>query len=361
MKMKNLHRVLAFAGALVMAFGMSFALPMFAEGEDAAASDDTAQYASTDYANKKDLFEQVMAATEGTTVTFPLPDAYKEGVTTRMKYIVDGALIKEKYADKTFVMPFCGIDLTFDGAFLAEVGGKRIEIAVEQKVPIAIQYSCPKCTTTVKRVKSGDTYVADPNGKTYSSAYSDVLESYEKAGEDSYICPRCGSTIAMSEFAEPEHNERVTGAKTLIEEKKHAVVGQYVVKLDIYSDGKAISSYEANGKGIEGKLKVDPQAMESAKSEGRNTFNVYAYMSHSKNYDNMGATVDAANGTATFKVQDSGWFYIAADDRSSTELNADQQLKNTLKWLIPVIVIVLVAVAAVVAFLVMKKKKATQD
>jgi len=364
MKNKTLRRILGLAGAFVLS--MMLVLPTFAEGEliataDGETADETAQYASTDYANKSELFEQVVAAANGNTVSFPLPEAYAEGVTTRMKYIVDGSVIKEKYSDKTFVMPFCGVELSFDGAFLAEIGGKRIEIAIEQKEPIAVQYSCPKCTSTVKRTKKNGEYVADPDGKCYTTAYSDVIENYEKVDDNTYICPKCGSTVAMSEFGEPEHNERITGAKTLIEENKHSVVGQYVIKLDIYSDGKAISTYDVNGKGIKATLKVSPDAMTSAKNEGKSTFNVYAYMSHAKTYDNMGAEISEANGTATFTVKDSGWFYIAADDKSSVELNQEQQTKKLLTWLIPVVVIVIVLVVALIVFLNMKKKKATQE
>lgn len=358
MKMQNFRRALGLAGALFMAVSMMFVMPVFAD-EEGSSTDETSQYASTDYANKKELFEQVAGA-EGNTVTFPLPEAYKEGVTTRMKYIVDGTVIKEKYSNKTFVMPFCGVDLTFDGAFLAEIGGKRIEIAIEQKEPIAVQYSCPKCTTTVKRVKSGDTYIPDPSGKCYSTANSDVIENYEKTADGNYICPKCGSTVTMAEFGEPEHNERITGAKTLIETDKHSVVGSYVVKLDIYSDGKAISTYDVNGKGIKATLKVDAGAMTSAKNEGKSLFNVYAYMSHSKTYDNMAASINEGNGTATFTVKDSGWFYIAADDKNSQTLSQEQMLKKTLTWLIPVIVIVLVAAAAAVIFFLKKKKAAPE-
>lgn len=352
MKKNTFRKVMSGISALVMClslFAVSSVCVFADEEETDGTTGSTAQYASTDYANKADQFEAVMSQNaDKDVVTFPLPEGYVEGITTRMKYILDGNLIKEKYSAKSFVLPFCGADLTIDGSYLAEVGGDRIEIQLQQCDPIAVQYSCPKCASTPKN-DAGDTY----------TPYKGTLDSYKPvdASTSTYVCPRCKSDFKLSDCGEPEHNETLTGAIQIIETEKHPVVGAYVLELKMWSDNRAVSNFGTADSGITCTLKPSKESLDAAKAEDKfHSFNVYAYLSQTADYSNMEAVIDEEAGTATFRIQDRGWFYIAADKKGDAYLTPGQLLKQ----LLPFIIIAVVAVIAVVVVLVvlLKKKKA---
>ncbi len=352
--MKTVRKLFSGLSVVLMCLSLLCATSVcvMAEGEEGDKTAETSKYASTDYANRKEDFEQLLSTATGAEVTFPAPEAYVEGITTRMKYIVDGALIKEKYSDKTFIMPFCGAELKVAGSYLAEIGGSRIELQIEQVNPIAVQYSCPKCATTPK----------DDSGKFYTPMVGTLGDKFTLADESTgtYVCPRCKSSFTLNECAEPEHQETVKGAIQIIETEKHPVVGDYVLKLDIYSDNRAVSNFGTEESGITCTIKAasTKAAMDVAKSEeGFDSFNVYAYMSQTSDYNNMEAVIDEANGTATFLIRDRGWFYIAADKKGNAVLTAGQILKQ---WLPVIIIAAVVVIGGVVALIVVlgKKKKA---
>ena len=326
-----------FAVALTVCMLSGVMLSVFAEEEPAA--DGTAKYASTDYANKSELFDALMAEVgSAATVDVPIAEGYDESITERMKYIVNADLIGESYSDKEFIFHFCGVDLAVDGSYLKAVGGKRVEIQIEKIEPIALYYTCPKCEAAGKK------------------PYEGALDSYEVVEEGvSYVCPRCKEQFALTEAGEPSHNEVVKGAITLIEEKKHHVVGTYVYQLKMYSDGRAVSEYGTKDSGITATVKPGAKAVDAAKSENSKAiFSVYAYLAKEGIYDNMEATVDEAAGTATFTVKDRGWFYLAADDPSDAEYTPAQIF---MKWLPVIIICAVVVIAAVVILIVVLSKK----
>lgn len=350
--MKIMSRVISGAVALLLSVGLIGGMMMtsFADGEEGAEEAAGSVYASTDYANHEDLFEAFMAENgTGDVVTFPAPEGYTEGTTVRVKYILNGKLIGEKYSGKKFVMPFADTELKIDGAFLAEIGGERIDIQVEKRVPIRLEYKCPKCELTDEVDKDGN-----PTGNKYKP-YTGTLDKYDLVEGDQYLCPKCKSTFALSEAGEPEHLEVVDGGISIIENDKHPVVGGHVYELKIYSDGKAISEFSSDKGGIEASIKLGGEALTAAKNENSKArFNVYAYLGQEKTYENMVASVDEANGVATFKIKDRGWFFLAADDPANEVLTIGQILK---KWLPIIIVAVVVVIAAVVALIVILKKK----
>lgn len=355
MKMKIMSRVISGAVALLLCAGLISGMMMtsFADGEEGTTEEPAGKpYASTDYANHADQFEAFMAEKgTGDVVTFESPEGYADGITTRVKFIVDGTVIKEKYSAKAFVMPFCGVDLKVDGGFLADIGGERIEIEIEKIKPIIFMYNCPKCTSTDKVDKDGN-----PTGEKYKQ-HSGTLDKYTHVEGDNYICPRCSSTFTLSEAGEPDHNQVVDGGISIIETDKHPVVGGYVFDIKIYSDGSAIKEFSTANGGIEATIKVGGEAISAAKAENSKAkFNVYAYLAQANTYENMEATIVEADGTGTFKIKDRGWFFIAADDPADEVLTIDQLIK---KWA-PVVVIAVVAVIAIVVVLliVLKKKKA---
>lgn len=355
MKMKIMSRVISGAVALLLCAGLFAGMMMtsFADGEEGTTEAPAGNpYAPTDYANHADLFETLMTENgSNAVVTFPLPEAYAEGITTRVKYIVDGTVIKEKYSDKDFVMPFCGVELKVDGSYLAEIGGKRIEIQIEKRNPILLEYACPKCATVDEIDKTGN-----PTGNKYKT-HTGTLEKYENVEGDQYLCPRCASTFTLAEAGDPERYEVVDGALSIIEKDRHPVVGTYVYELKIFSDGKAINTFASDAGGIEATIKVGADAISAAKAESSKTvFNVYAYLAQGKTYENMAATISEADGTATFKIKDKGWFFIAADDPADVIWTFDQLVQ---KWA-PIVIIAVVAVIAIVVVLiiVLKKKKA---
>lgn len=352
--MKTIHKIISGLSAAALCLSMFAATSVCAFADETtggtSSTGSTSQYASTDYANKREAFEALMTENASKTeIQFPAPENYVEGITTRMKYIVDGALIKEKYSDKTFIMPFCGADLIVDGSYLAEIGGARIEIQIEQVEPIAIQYTCPKCASTPKE-----------SGGTYTPLTGTLGDKFTLADENSstYLCTRCKSSFALSECADPEHNETVKGAIQIIETEKHPVVGSYVLKLDIYSDNRAVSNFGTEESGVECTIKATKEALDSAKAEDKfDSFNVYAYMSQTSDYNNMEAVIDEEAGTATFRIRDRGWFYIAADKKGNAVLTPGQILQQ---WLPVIIIAAVVVIAGVVVLIVVlgKKKKA---
>ena len=99
MKKNTFRKVMSGISALVMClslFAVSSVCVFADEEETDGTTGSTAQYASTDYANKADQFEAVMSQNaDKDVVTFPLPDCYVEAITTRMKYILHVNLIKE--------------------------------------------------------------------------------------------------------------------------------------------------------------------------------------------------------------------------------------------------------------------------
>ena len=349
--MKIMSRVISGAVALLLCAGLIGGMMMtsFADGEEGEEAAGPV-YASTDYANHEDQFIAFMDG-EGDkqTVTFPLPEGYKEGDTVRVKYIVNGALIGEKYSGKAFVMPFANSELKIDGAFLAEIGGKRIDIQIEKRLPIRLEYKCPKCELTDEVDKDGN-----PTGNKYKP-HTGALDKYDLVEGDQYLCPKCKSTFTLSEAGEPEHLEVVDGGISIIENDKHPVVGGYVYELKIYSDGKAISEFSSDKGGSEASIKLGGEAFTAAKNENsKAVFNVYAYLGQERTYENMGATVDQANGVATFKIKDRGWFFVAADDPANAIYTPWQIF---MKWLPIIIVGVVVIAAAVVVLIVVLKKK----
>lgn len=349
MKNKMIGRAVSAVTAAVLCAGMVSGM-MFSSF--AAEEGDLSLYASTDYANRTDLFDELMAANEGnSTVTVPYPEQYVEGVTERVKYIVNGQVIAEKYSDRTFVMQFCGVDLTFDGSFLAKIGGERIEIQVEKTEPIILQYTCPKCESTAK-----------PEGGTYT-AYEGTLDKFQSAGDDKYICPRCSSEFSLSECGDPVHMEVVKGGIQIIEDDKHPVVGGYVYELNVYSDNRAIEDYGTDDSGVKATIKLGTEAIAAAKNEDSSVkFNVYAYLGQSKVYENMAGTVDESNGTAQFRVVDRGWFFLAADKPGDVVLSQGQMLTKALPFIIigAVVVIAIVVVVIVLVTKSSKKKAAAQ-
>lgn len=242
----------------------------------------------------------IVATYADNTVTLPYPEAYSQGKTLRMKYIFDAKVMKEKYADYTFVLPFAGVDLTVKGSYFGKLAedAERVEFSLKASVPFKL----------------------------------------DNAGKEA---------------------EAVRGAMDIIkdEEKPHPVVGDYVFEFNVYVNNVAIYDVGAKDKDISVKINANKEQFDAAKGgDSGKKYNVYAYLDPSsavgdETYDNMGAKIDEANATASFNLQNVGWFFLACDEKGNTEGD------YTMLIVIIVVAAVVVIAAAVAVILLAKKKK----
>ena len=208
--------------------------------------------------------------------------------------------MKEKYSSYTFVLPFAGADLTVKGSYFGKLAedAERVEFSLKASVPFKL----------------------------------------DNAGKEA---------------------EAVRGAMDIIkdEEKPHPVVGDYVFEFNVYVNNVAIYDVGAKDKDISVKINANKEQFDAAKGgDNGKKYNVYAYLDPSsavgdETYDNMGAKIDEANATASFSLQNVGWFFLACDEKGNTEGD------YTMLIIIIVVAVVVVAAAVVAVILLAKKKK----
>ncbi len=245
----------------------------------------------------------IVATYADNTVTLPYPEEYTQGTTLRMKYIFDAKVMKEKYTSYTFVLPFAGVDLTVKGSYFTKLAedAERVEFSLKASVPFKL----------------------------------------DNAGKEA---------------------EAVRGAMDIIkdEEKPHPVVGDYVFEFNIYVNNVAIYDVGAKDKDISVKINANKEQFDAAKGgDSGKKYNVYAYLDASsavgdETYDNMSAKIDEANATATFPLQNVGWFFLACDEKGNSEGG-----NGWLLWVIIGAGVVVVAAVVVAVVLAASKKKGT--
>lgn len=247
--------------------------------------------------------DALISGASGNEVKFELKGNYGKA-TNSVKYVFSSDTMLSKGTGKTYVMPFGDVTLSIPGKIFKDMKdvntGDNFEVTVEKKQPFS------------KELDDKGNVVSQSDAVTYATA---VILGYkdEKSGT---------------------------------EKPPHPMVGKYVYVLKVNYGSKGAYKFADD---ITITYNADKDAIKA--TPPNHVFNVYAVNENEQTYGPVkGTSFNKSTGETKFKMNYTGWFYLAADEPIYAP-NA------TMKYIITWAVIGVVAIAIIVIGIILMKKK----